>query len=94
MAQEYRGDVLLTANRLRERAGITGGREPAERGVRTGPLEQLEARLTGEQLFGTLLAAPRRLGAPRVPVPYAEPLEAMCRVSEEQIVATATQMLA
>ena len=46
-----------------------------------------------EQLFGALAAAPRRLGAPRVPVPYAEPLETMCRVSEAQIVETAMEMV-
>jgi acetoin:2,6-dichlorophenolindophenol oxidoreductase subunit beta len=46
-----------------------------------------------EQLFDTLVTAPRRLGAPRVPVPYAEPLESLCRVGVEQIAATALEML-
>lgn len=46
-----------------------------------------------EQLFETLAAAPRRLGAPRVPVPYAEPLETLCRVSEDRIVATVLEMI-
>jgi pyruvate/2-oxoglutarate/acetoin dehydrogenase E1 component len=46
-----------------------------------------------EHLFPKLAAAPRRLGAPRVPVPYAEPLETMCRVSEQDIVAAALGMM-
>jgi pyruvate dehydrogenase E1 component beta subunit len=46
-----------------------------------------------EHLFDRLRTPPRRLGAPRVPVPYAEPLETLCRVSEAQIVATAVDMI-
>jgi pyruvate/2-oxoglutarate/acetoin dehydrogenase E1 component len=46
-----------------------------------------------EHLFAQLKTAPRRLAAPRVPVPYAEPLETLCRVNEAQIVATALQMV-
>jgi pyruvate dehydrogenase E1 component beta subunit len=38
-----------------------------------------------EHLFAKLKAAPRRLGAPRVPVPYSEPLETLCRVSRQDI---------
>jgi pyruvate dehydrogenase E1 component beta subunit len=45
-----------------------------------------------EHLFASLRQPPRRLGAPRVPVPYAEPLETLCRVSEAQIVAVALEM--
>lgn len=40
-----------------------------------------------EQMFGVLKAPVRRLGAPRIPVPYAETLEAVVWVTEEQIVA-------
>jgi pyruvate/2-oxoglutarate/acetoin dehydrogenase E1 component len=46
-----------------------------------------------EHLYAKLRCAPRRLGAPRVPVPYAEPLETLCRVSEAQIVAAALEMM-
>jgi pyruvate dehydrogenase E1 component beta subunit len=46
-----------------------------------------------EHLYAKLRGAPRRLGAPRVPVPYAEPLETLCRVSEAQIVAAALEMM-
>jgi pyruvate dehydrogenase E1 component beta subunit len=47
-----------------------------------------------EHLFRELKAAPRRLGAPRVPVPYAEPLETLCRIADTQIVAAALEMMA
>jgi pyruvate/2-oxoglutarate/acetoin dehydrogenase E1 component len=46
-----------------------------------------------EHLFSRLKSAPRRLAAPRVPVPYAEPLETLCRVSEAQIVTAALEMV-
>jgi pyruvate dehydrogenase E1 component beta subunit len=46
-----------------------------------------------EQLFSALATAPRRLGAPRVPVPYAEPLETMCRIGQEQIVDIVMEMM-
>lgn len=47
-----------------------------------------------EHLFESLKTAPRRLGAPRAPVPYSEPLEAQCRITVERIVATAVDMTA
>ena len=46
-----------------------------------------------EHLFRELKAPPRRLGAPRVPVPYAEPLETLCRVADKQIAAAALEMM-
>lgn len=45
-----------------------------------------------EHLFDKLKAPPRRLAAPRVPVPYAEPLEALCRVTDDAIAAAALDM--
>lgn len=45
-----------------------------------------------EQMFGSLKAAPRRLAAPRAPIPFSEPLETMCRIADAQIVATALEM--
>lgn len=47
-----------------------------------------------ERMFGSLKAAPRRLAAPRVPIPFSEPLETQCRIAEERIVATAQEMIA
>jgi len=46
-----------------------------------------------EYLFDKLKAPPRRLAAPRVPVPFAEPLEALCRVADDDIVAAALEMM-
>jgi acetoin:2,6-dichlorophenolindophenol oxidoreductase subunit beta len=46
-----------------------------------------------EQLFDKLKAPPRRLGAPRVPVPYSEPLETLCRVATEDIVGAVLAMV-
>jgi pyruvate/2-oxoglutarate/acetoin dehydrogenase E1 component len=45
-----------------------------------------------EQLFDKLKTAPRRLGAPRVPVPYSEPLEMRCRITADDIVTAAISM--
>lgn len=45
-----------------------------------------------EALFGQLKAPPTRLGSPRIPVPYAKPLEDLCRVGPGQI-AQAAQAL-
>ncbi len=46
-----------------------------------------------EQMFGRLKCAPRRLAAPRVPIPYSEPLVAQCRIADERIVTTALAMI-
>ncbi len=45
-----------------------------------------------QHLFGKLRTAPRRLAAPRTPVPFSEPLETQCRIADERIVATALEM--
>ncbi|MCA3106532.1 MAG: alpha-ketoacid dehydrogenase subunit beta [Rhodocyclaceae bacterium] len=47
-----------------------------------------------EHLFAALRCPPRRLGAPRTPVPYAQPLEALCRVAPARIASCARQMCA
>ena len=48
---------------------------------------------TTEHLFAALRCPPRRLGAPRTPVPYSEPLEALCRVGVPQLVAAVRAMV-
>jgi pyruvate dehydrogenase E1 component beta subunit len=45
-----------------------------------------------ERMFARLRTAPRRLGAPRVPVPYSLPLESACRVSAQHIATVAIGM--
>ena len=46
----------------------------------------------GEQLHGELIGPVRRLGAPRMPVPYAPTLEAAYRIEVPNIVAAARRM--
>ena len=46
-----------------------------------------------ERMFGSLKAAPRRLAAPRTPIPFSEPLENQCRIADDRIVATALEMI-
>ena len=43
-------------------------------------------------LFDRLKAAPVRLGAPRIPVPYSKPLEDLCRVGPERIAEAAARL--
>jgi pyruvate dehydrogenase E1 component beta subunit len=43
------------------------------------------AASVAEELFDCLKAPVRRLGAPRIPVPYAPPLEEVCKISPAQI---------
>jgi pyruvate dehydrogenase E1 component beta subunit len=45
-----------------------------------------------EAFFGQLKAKPTRLGSPRIPVPYSQPLEDLCRVTPAHI-AQATRRL-
>lgn len=47
------------------------------------------AATVSEELFDRLKAPVRRMGAPRVPVPYAPPLEDRLRITADAIVATA-----
>lgn len=46
-----------------------------------------------ESLWGELRCAPRRLAAPRIPVPYSIPLENEFRVTADQIVAAAKKAI-
>jgi pyruvate dehydrogenase E1 component beta subunit len=51
------------------------------------------AATVAENLFKALHAPVRRLGAPRVPVSYAPPLEDAVRVSELKIIETAKALM-
>jgi len=51
------------------------------------------AATVGEELFDRLKAPIRRLGAPRIPVPYAPQLEEVCRISPAQIAETVRAMM-
>jgi pyruvate/2-oxoglutarate/acetoin dehydrogenase E1 component len=48
---------------------------------------------TTEHMFGALKAPPMRLGAPRIPVPFSEPLEMLCRMTATKIVASAARVM-
>jgi pyruvate dehydrogenase E1 component beta subunit len=61
--------------------------------VETGGFGAEIAATAGEELFHALKAPVRRLGAPRIPVPYAPPLEALCKIAPERIVEVAQAML-
>ena len=53
--------------------------------VETGGFGAEIAATAGEALFGALKAPVRRLGAPRLPIPYAPPLEEVCKIAPPQI---------
>lgn len=46
-----------------------------------------------ENLFSALKAPPARIGAPRIPVPFSEPLENLCRIEAPKIVAMAQKLM-
>ncbi len=48
---------------------------------------------TAEQMFGALRAPPARIGAPRIPIPFSEPLEMLCRMTAPRIVAAAEKLM-
>jgi pyruvate dehydrogenase E1 component beta subunit len=45
-----------------------------------------------EAFFGQLKARPTRLGSPRIPVPYSQPLEDLCRVTPAHITQTTRRL--
>jgi pyruvate/2-oxoglutarate/acetoin dehydrogenase E1 component len=51
------------------------------------------AATAAEALFGRLKAPVRRLGAPRIPIPYAPPLEEVCKISPAEIAAAARALM-
>jgi pyruvate dehydrogenase E1 component beta subunit len=71
----------------------TGRLLVAHQAVRTAGFGGEIVAEVAEHLFDKLKAPPRRLGAPRVPVPYSEPLESMCRVSTSDVATAALGMV-
>ena len=61
--------------------------------VATGGFGAEIAATVAEALFGNLKAPVRRLGAPRIPIPYSPPLEEACKISPAQIAETVHGML-
>jgi pyruvate dehydrogenase E1 component beta subunit len=62
--------------------------------VMTGGFGGEIAATVAEELFALLKAPVRRLGAPRIPVPYSPPLEDVCKVAPQRIADVARELIA
>ena len=71
----------------------TGRLVVAQEAVSVGGFGAEVAAVVSETLFGRLKAPVKRLGAPRVPIPYAKPLEDMLRVGPDAIAAAVRAQL-
>ena len=71
----------------------TGRLVVAQEAVSVGGFGAEVAATVSESLFGSLKAPVKRLGAPRVPIPYAKPLEDMLRVGPDAIAAAVRAQL-
>ena len=71
----------------------TGRLAVAHEAVSVGGFGAEVAAVVSEALFGSLKAPVKRLGAPRVPIPYAKPLEDMLRVGPDAIAAAVRAQL-
>ena len=76
-----------------ESVAKTGRLIVAHEAVRVGGFGAEVAATVAERCFKDLKAPVRRLGSPRVPIPYAPPLEDMLRVTSEMIVETAKELV-
>ena len=61
--------------------------------VETGGFGAEIAAVAAEEVFAVLKAPIRRLAAPRIPIPYAPPLEEICKISPARIVETVRAMV-
>jgi len=77
-----------------ERVRRTGRLLVVHEAARVGGFGAEIAATVGETLHGELKGPVRRVGMPRVPIPYAPPLEAHLKVTPERIAAAAREMLA
>ena len=48
---------------------------------------------TAEEMFSALKAPPVRIGAPRIPVPFSESLEMLCRMTAPKVTAAAERLM-
>ena len=71
----------------------TGRLVVAQEAVSVGGFGAEVAATVSESLFGSLKAPVKRLGAPRVPIPYAKPLEDRLRVGPDAIAAAVRAQL-
>jgi pyruvate dehydrogenase E1 component beta subunit len=61
--------------------------------VMTGGFGGEIAATVAEELFASLKAPVRRLGAPRIPVPYSPPLEDVCKIAPRRIAEIARELM-
>jgi pyruvate dehydrogenase E1 component beta subunit len=73
--------------------GRTGRLLVVHEAVQVGGFGAEIAASAAEALFRVLKAPVRRLGAPRIPVPYAPPLEAVVKIGAEEIAAAVRGLL-
>jgi pyruvate dehydrogenase E1 component beta subunit len=62
--------------------------------VMTGGFGGEIAATVAEELFASLKAPVRRLGAPRIPIPYSPPLEDVCKIAPQRIAEIASELVA
>jgi acetoin:2,6-dichlorophenolindophenol oxidoreductase subunit beta len=62
--------------------------------VATGGFGGEIAATVAEELFASLKAPVRRLGAPRIPIPYSPPLEDVCKIAPQRIAEIARELVA
>jgi acetoin:2,6-dichlorophenolindophenol oxidoreductase subunit beta len=61
--------------------------------VATGGFGGEIAATVAEELFASLKAPVRRLGAPRIPIPYSPPLEDVCKIAPQRIAEIASELV-
>ena len=71
----------------------TGRLLVAHEAVQVGGFGAEVAATVADRAFSSLRAPIKRIGAPRVPIPYAPPLEDLLRVTPERIVAVARELM-
>jgi len=72
----------------------TGRLLVAHEAVQVGGFGAEVAATVADRAFSSLRAPIKRIGAPRVPIPYAPPLEDLLRVTPERIAAVARELMA
>ena len=71
----------------------TGRLLVAHEAVQVGGFGAEVAATVADRAFSSLRAPIKRIGAPRVPIPYAPPLEDLLRVTPERIAAVARELM-
>jgi len=88
--------VPMDADAIRASVRKTGRLVVADEACPTAGASAEIATLVTEdaQSFAALKAPPMRIGAPRIPIPFSEPLEMLCRMSADKVVTAAGKLMA